>query len=203
MKHAQPTIRIVMVIASILLLPALFPITGAAQTQPSGERAAPLAPDYIIGPGDVLFVSVWKDPDLTQSVPVRPDGRFSFPLIGEIQAGGRTVAQVKEEMEQKISRFVPEPVLTVGLLEIRSMFIYVIGRVNQPGRFPVYSNVDVLQALAMAGGCNTFADTKRIKVFRKSGDRTVIMDFNYNEVSSGKSLEQNIMLERSDVIVVP
>jgi polysaccharide biosynthesis/export protein len=186
---------------ALVLFLALVPPALSAQDRPV-EVVLPEG-DYIIGPGDVLFVSVWKDPALTQSIPVRPDGRITFPLIGEIQAGGRSVPRVKEEMEEKISRYVPDPVLTIGVQEIRSMLIYVIGRVNSPGRFAVYSNVDVLQALAMAGGANPFADTKKIRVFRKAGDRTLIMDFNYNDVSAGKSLDQNIMLERGDVIVVP
>jgi polysaccharide export outer membrane protein len=190
------------VFAALALTLALFPLTLWAQ-----DKTAPgslfAEADYIIGPGDVLFVSVWKDPALTQSVPVRPDGKISFPLIGEIQAGGRSVAQLKEEMEEKVSRYVPDPVLTVGVQEMNSMLVYVIGRVNSPGRFAVNSNVNVLQALAMAGGCNPFADTKNVRLFRKAGNRTVIMHFNYNDVSAGKDLDQNIMLERGDVIVVP
>jgi polysaccharide biosynthesis/export protein len=187
---------------SLILLLALFPHALLAQDKAAAD--APLAEgDYILGPGDTLFVSVWKDPAMTQTVPVRPDGKISFPLIGEIQAGGRSVAQVKAEMEEKISRYVPDPVLTVGVQEIRSMLIYVIGRVNSPGRFAINSNLSVLQALAMAGGCNPFADTKNIRVFRKAGNQTLIMDFNYNEVSAGKNLDQDIMLERGDVIVVP
>lgn len=190
------------IFTALVLSLALFPLILCAQEKAAAEIVS-LEGDYIIGPGDVLFVSVWKDPALTQSVPVRPDGKISFPLIGEIQAGGRSVSQVKEEMEEKISRYVPDPVLTIGIQEIKSMLVYVIGRVNSPGRFAVYSNVDVLQALAMAGGCNPFADTKNIRVFRKAGSRTLIMDFNYNDVSMGKRLEQNVMLERGDVIVVP
>jgi polysaccharide biosynthesis/export protein len=187
---------------SLILLLALFPHALLAQDKAAAD--APLAEgDYILGPGDTLFVSVWKDPAMTQTVPVRPDGKISFPLIGEIQAGGRSVAQVKAEMEEKISRYVPDPVLTVGVQEIRSMLIYVIGRVNSPGRFAINSNLSVLQALAMAGGCNPFADTKNIRVFRKAGNQTLIIDFNYNEVSAGKNLDQDIMLERGDVIVVP
>jgi len=187
---------------ALIVISALF-----AQNLSAQDKAAPGLPlaegDYIIGPGDTVFVSVWKDPSLTQSVPVRPDGKISFPLIGEIRAGGRSVAQLKEEMEEKISRYVPDPVLTIGIQEINSMLIYVIGRVNAPGRFPINSNVNVLQALAMAGGCNPFADTKNIRVFRRAANGTLIMDFNYNEVSAGKRLDQNIMLERGDVIVVP
>jgi polysaccharide export outer membrane protein len=187
---------------ALIVLSALFPHALAAQDK-SAEDMVPPGGDYIIGPGDVLFVSVWKDQAMTQTAPVRPDGKISFPLIGEIQAAGRSVAQVKEEMEEKISRYVPDPVLTIGIHEIKSMLIYVIGRVNAPGRFAIYSRVDVLQALAMAGGCNPFADTKNIKVFRKAGNQTLIMDFSYNDVSTGKRLDQNILLERGDVIVVP
>lgn len=187
---------------ALILLLALFPHALAAQEKPAAEMMPP-GGDYIIGPGDVLFVSVWKDQAMTQTVPVRPDGKISFPLIGEVLAGGRSVAQVKEEMEGKLSRYVPDPVLTVGIHEINSLLIYVIGRVNTPGSFPLKSKVDVLQALALAGGCNAFADTKNIKVFRKVGDRTLIKEFNYNEVSTGKRLDQNITLERGDVIVVP
>jgi polysaccharide biosynthesis/export protein len=188
---------------SLILILALFPYALLAQDKAAADNALLAEGDYILGPGDTLFVSVWKDPAMTQTVPVRPDGKISFPLIGEIQAGGRSVAQVKAEMEEKISRYVPDPVLTVGVQEIRSMLIYVIGRVNSPGRFAINSNLSVLQALAMAGGCNPFADTKNIRVFRKAGNQTLIIDFNYNEVSAGKNLDQDIMLERGDVIVVP
>ena len=190
-------------LTAFIVFSALFPQAALlAQHEPAPDTAPP-EDDYIIGPGDILFVSVWKDQAMTQTVPVRPDGKISFPLIGEIQAGGRSVAQVKEEMEGKISRYVPDPVLTVGIHEIRSLLIYVIGRVNSPGRFAVYTRIDVLQALATAGGCNPFADAKNIRVFRKSGNKTLMMDFNYNDVSTGKNLDQNILLERGDVIVVP
>ncbi len=178
------------------------PIVSFAQV-PAAASEALAGEQYVIGVGDVLFISVWKDPALTQSLPVRPDGRISFPLIGEIRAAGRSVAQLKDEMEEKISRYVPDPVLTIGIQEIRSMFIYVVGRVNSPGRFAIHGGVDVLQALSMAGGCNPFAAANKIQVFRKEGDQTRIMTFNYNRVAAGKNLEQNITLERGDVIVVP
>jgi polysaccharide biosynthesis/export protein len=191
----------VLLAVSIVVVFCFFPSASFANDPAAGTTLA--GGDYIIGVGDVLFVSVWKDPALTQSVPVRPDGRISFPLIGEIQAGGRSVVQLKEEMESKISRYVPDPVLTIGIQEIRSMFIYVVGRVNSPGRFAIHGNVDVLQALSMAGGCNPFAASNKIQVFRKEGGGTRIMAFNYDRVASGKNLEQNITLERGDVIVVP
>ena len=194
MKHLFQALLFICLVAAV---PAF------SQASEAGPSPSAAVSDYIIGPGDVLFISVWKDQALTQSLPVRPDGKISFPLIGELAAGGRTVAQLQKDMEEKLSRFIPEPTISVGVQDIRSMFIYVIGRVNAPGRFAINAPVDVLQALAMAGGCNAFAETKDIKVFRKTGSETRIMGFNYNDVSRGKNLEQNITLARGDVIVVP
>ena len=194
MKHLFQALLFICLVAAV---PAF------SQASEAGPSPSAAVSDYIIGPGDVLFISVWKDQALTQSLQVRPDGKISFPLIGELAAGGRTVAQLQKDMEEKLSRFIPEPTISVGVQDIRSMFIYVIGRVNAPGRFAINAPVDVLQALAMAGGCNAFAETKDIKVFRKTGSETRIMGFNYNDVSRGKNLEQNITLARGDVIVVP
>jgi len=188
---------------ALLFICLVAAVPAFSQASEAGPSPSAAVSDYIIGPGDVLFISVWKDQALTQSLPVRPDGKISFPLIGELAAGGRTVAQLQKDMEEKLSRFIPEPTISVGVQDIRSMFIYVIGRVNAPGRFAINAPVDVLQALAMAGGCNAFAETKDIKVFRKTGSETRIMGFNYNDVSRGKNLEQNITLARGDVIVVP
>jgi len=188
---------------ALLFICLVAAVPAFSQASEAGPSPSAAVSDYIIGPGDVLFISVWKDQALTQSLQVRPDGKISFPLIGELAAGGRTVAQLQKDMEEKLSRFIPEPTISVGVQDIRSMFIYVIGRVNAPGRFAINAPVDVLQALAMAGGCNAFAETKDIKVFRKTGSETRIMGFNYNDVSRGKNLEQNITLARGDVIVVP
>jgi polysaccharide export outer membrane protein len=159
--------------------------------------------DYTIGPGDVLFISVWKDEAMTREVTVLPDGKITFPLIGEISAGGKTIARLKGELEEKIVRFVPDPVLSVVVQKVDSMIIYVIGRINDPGRFVVNSNVNVLQALAMAGGLNPFAKRNAIKIFREEKDKTNIFEFKYDEVSKGSNLNQNIQLRRGDVIVVP
>jgi polysaccharide export outer membrane protein len=159
--------------------------------------------DYVIGPGDVLDISVWKDETLTRSVVVLPDGKISFPLISEVMARGKTVAQLKKEMEEKLSPFVPDVTLSFEVKQVNSMLIYVIGRVNSPGRFLLNVNVNVLQALSMAGGCNPFAKRDKIKIFRQEGDKTHIFHFQYDSVVDGKNLEQNIMLMRGDVIVVP
>ena len=151
----------------------------------------------------MLEISVWKEEALTKLVTVLPDGKITFPLIGEVMAGGWTVAQLKKEIETRLARFVPDPVLSVGVRQMNSLMIYVVGKVNKPGMFVLNTNTDVLQALAMAGGLNSFAKRGQIKVFRKHGGKTQIFDFDYDDVTDGKKLEQNIQLVRGDVIVVP
>jgi polysaccharide export outer membrane protein len=158
---------------------------------------------YLIGPGDVLDVSVWKDEALTRSCVVRPDGFISFPLIGDVPATGKTVLELKSEMEGKLNRFVPGVVLSIEVKQINSLIIYVIGKVNNPGRFILGVDVNVLQALATAGGLNVFAKGRKIKVFRHGNNETTIFPFDYDEVVDGKHLEQNIHLRRGDVVVIP
>jgi len=164
---------------------------------------APYSQEYTIGAGDILFISIWKDEALTRTMPVRPDGMITFPLIGELTAGGKTAASLQSEIEKRISRFVPEPYVTVAVQEIKSLVIYVIGRVNNPGRFAVISDMNALQALAMAGGCNAFAKRNDIKIFRTIGGESRVFQFDYDHVSKGEHLEDNILLQRGDVIVVP
>jgi polysaccharide biosynthesis/export protein len=158
---------------------------------------------YLIGPGEMIDISVWKDEALTKTVAVLPDGRISFPLIGEIQAEGRPLSEIKAEVEEKIKPYVPEPTVSVEVKQVNSMLVYVIGRVNQPNRFILNTNVNVLQALAMAGGLNPFAKRSQIKILRQEGGKTVTFKFNYDDVVEGKHLEQNIVLKRGDVVVVP
>ena len=159
--------------------------------------------DYRIGPGDILNISVWKDDALTQQLPVLPDGTLHFPLVGKLTAGGKTLDEFKLELEDRISRYVPDPVLSVSLTQINSMMVYVIGRVNAPGRFPVNTHLSALQALAMAGGPNPFAKRNKIKIIREEDDRTLIFDFPYDDITKGERLEYNILLKRGDVMVVP
>jgi polysaccharide export outer membrane protein len=158
---------------------------------------------YRIGPEDVLEVSVWKEEGLKKDVLVRPDGAISFPLAGDLQAAGRTVAEVREELARRLEKFIPEPVVSVLVNRIASNKIFVIGRVAKPGDYAAGRYVDVLQALAMAGGLNAFADEKAIKVIRKEGGRDVVLPFDFAAVSRGEKLEQNIRLQGGDVVVVP
>ena len=175
---------------------------AAVQTA-AQEALSSYGPDYLIGPGDILDISVWKEEALTKSVVVLPDGKISFPLIGQVQAANRTVDDLKKEIAIRIVRFAPKEEVNLEVKQVNSMLVYVIGRVNQPGRFVLNTNVDVLQALSIAGGLNPFAKRSQIKVFRKEGDKTTILRFNYDEVTDGERLEQNVVLKRGDVVVVP
>lgn len=189
----------------------------SAQGAPAAEQSSKAAPSekapsspavavdstYQIGIGDVLSISVWKDEALTKDVVVLPDGDISFPLLGLLKAAGKTVGQFKAELEEKISQYAPDPVLSLEVKQVNSMIVYVIGRVNKPDRFLLNRNVSVLQALSMAGGLNPFAKRNSIKVFRNQGGTTKTFPFQYDDVVEGKHLEQNIELERGDVIVVP
>jgi polysaccharide export outer membrane protein len=159
--------------------------------------------DYRIGPGDVLDISDWKNPDLSKVVTVLPDGKISFPLIGEVVAGGKTIAELKKELEERISKYVTDPILSVIVSRVNSLEIYIIGKVNKPGSFVLDRNINVLQALTMAGGLNPFAQSDKIKIFREQGTRTSIIQFNYDEVVKNNNLEMNIMLNGGDIIVVP
>jgi polysaccharide export outer membrane protein len=159
--------------------------------------------DYIIGPGDTLDISVWNNEALTKQVIVLPDGKIHFPLIGEVVVGGKTLVDLEKELKQKISTFVPAPDLTVMVQQVNSMLIYVIGKVNRPGRFALNTNINVLQALTMAGGLNTFAKRNKIKIFREENGKTDIFQFEYDKVTQGENLEQNVKLKRGDVVVVP
>ncbi|WP_236685681.1 polysaccharide biosynthesis/export family protein [Geobacter pickeringii] len=176
-------------------------VVAAVESLPPIQEAVPS--NYVIGAGDVIGISVWRDDALTKSVVVLPDGKFDFPLVGEVVAGGKTVAQLKEELEKKLSRYISDAQLSVDVKQSNSMLVYVIGRVNSPGRHVLLARTNVLQALAMAGGLNPFASKNDIRIFRNDGGATKMYSFAYGEVVEGKRLESNIELMRGDVIVVP
>ena len=158
--------------------------------------------DYIIGPGDVIEFSVRQDETMTRSVTVLPDGRISVPLVGQVMAGGKTVDQLKADLEKEIAVFVPNPTVTVGVSEVNNLVIYVLGKVNTPGPIVLRWHINVLQALAMGGGLADFAKENSIKIFREAAGDSNILEFRYGDVAKGKDLEQNIWLKRGDVIVV-
>ena len=160
-------------------------------------------PNYSLGPEDVLEISVWKDEALTKQVVVRPDGWLSFPLIGDVLAAGRTVEELRQEIKDRIKSFVPDAPVTVMVLQVGSRKVFVVGKVAQPGVYVMGAPMRVMQALAMAGGTTTFADTNDILIIRKDQDTQRTYTFNYSNVARGKDLEQNINLMPGDTIVVP
>jgi polysaccharide export outer membrane protein len=160
-------------------------------------------PNYTVKPGDMLSISVWKEPDLQKETLVRPDGAFSFPLVGEIDAKGKTVADLTKTMSQRLTKYISDPVVTVSIQEIKGNKVYVIGQVNRPGEFIMNPSVDVMQALSMAGGTTPFASLGDIVVLRRTPSGKQSLPFRYNDVVKGKRPEQNIDLQAGDVVVVP
>jgi polysaccharide biosynthesis/export protein len=199
--------------ASLLLAAAsLFLGTAAsAQNAPNPRNAAgppnaaspPNAEGYRIRPGDKLLISVWKEEGLTQTAIVRPDGGFSFPLAGELNARNKTVAAVSDEIRSRLLRFIPEAQVSVDVAELRGARVYIIGQVNMPGEFIMVSTLDVIQALSMAGGLTAFASPSDVRILRRSAAGQTAIRFDYNAVIRGRDLEQNITLEDGDVVIVP
>lgn len=179
----------------------------AKKAEPPANAAPVAAPavqlDYLLSPEDVLEISVWKEESLTKQVVVRPDGAFSFPLVGDVQATAKTVEQIREEIRERLKKYIPEPVVSVSLLKVTGYKIYVIGRVNKPGEFVTGRFVDVLQALAMAGGLTPFAAENDIRILRRVEGKEYVRTFRYADVRKGRSLEQNILLRSGDTVVVP
>ncbi len=159
---------------------------------------------YVVTPGDLLTIAVWKEPDLQgPGVLVRPDGTFSYPLVGQVDAKGKTVIEIEKIVTEKLKKFISDPVVTVSLQEIRGNKIYVMGQVARPGEFIVNPRVDVMQALSMAGGTTPFASLGNIIILRRANGQQQAIRFDYTSVSKGKDLNQNIELQVGDIVVVP
>ncbi|MCA9471157.1 MAG: polysaccharide biosynthesis/export family protein [Nitrospira sp.] len=159
--------------------------------------------NYQIGPQDVLQISVWKDEILSREVVVRPDGFITFPLIGEVLAEDRPVEALAKEMDERLIKFVSDPRITVAVSQVNSFKIYVIGKVNKPGEFQLGQYTDVMQALSLAGGLTPFAREGSIKVLRRVEGIQTTFPFDYSDVLKGQNLEQNIVLKRGDIVMVP
>ncbi len=158
--------------------------------------------DYVIGPDDVLRVSVWKEPDVTETVPVRPDGKISMPLLGDVTAAGETPLQLGASIQQKLKKYIADPRVTVVVTAINSQHIFVSGEVSRPGAMALLPHMTVLQALSSAG-FTQFAKLKGIYVLRDDGGKQVKLPFNYKSVIKGNHPEQNIVLKPGDTLVVP
>jgi polysaccharide export outer membrane protein len=158
---------------------------------------------YKIGPGDFLELSVWKDESLTKQMIVPPDGVLSFPLVGDIEVNKLTVPQLRAVLTERLAEYIPDPTVNAMLLKPESMRAFVIGKVNNPGMFPITLETNVMQILAMAGGLNPFAASSKILILRQEGGQTLKIPFDYPRVEKGENLEQNVLLKRGDVVVVP
>lgn len=158
---------------------------------------------YRIQAGDVLTISVWKETELQGDVLVRPDGGISFPLAGDIHAAGDGVDRLRSQLIERLGKYIPDPVVTVAVKQIGGNKIFVLGKVNRPGDFPLNRPLDVMQALSLAGGATVFADVNDIRILRRRDGKQQSIRFRYSEVERGKSLEQNVLLESGDTVVVP
>jgi polysaccharide export outer membrane protein len=184
---------------SWIIVGSLWGLVGAGLVQ---AQAVP--GDYHLHAGDKLDVSVWKETEMQRPVVViAPDGRFSFPLAGEIVAAGKTVTEVRQEIEAKLGKYIPDAVVTVGISEVGGNVAYVIGQVAKPGVFVMNPAINVLQALSLAGGGTPYAKMDSIIVIRGSQSAQRVLPFHFNQVSSGRDLEQNVVLESGDVVLVP
>jgi polysaccharide export outer membrane protein len=196
------------VLARAAAIIAIVCAPTSAQTKPEPSKSAGPGTDavgaavdpnkYLIGPEDILFIKVWRENDFTLTVAVRPDGKITMPLIGEVQAAGETPMQLTKALTELLTKFINNPDVTVFITEVRSKKYYIIGEVNRQGAFSLVTPTTVLEALSNAGGFHLFANTKKIKILR--GDK--IYNFNYNDVTRARHLEQNVYLENGDKIIV-
>jgi polysaccharide export outer membrane protein len=159
--------------------------------------------NYVLRAGDVVNVTVWGVPELDRALLIRPDGGVSFPLAGNLPAAGETVAQLTNSITAKLKQYIPDAVVTVALQENLGNKIYVTGRVVRPGVYQINQDVDVLQAIALAGGLTPFADRDDIKILRREKGVERAIPFNFKQVQRGERLEQNIILHPGDTVLVP
>ncbi|MGA2457316.1 MAG: polysaccharide biosynthesis/export family protein [Terriglobales bacterium] len=209
-------------IMSILTLLALVSMGAFAQSDSASRPPAPAVDkqasekpgegspvahsdsSYVIGANDVLTINVWKEPDISRSVPVRSDGKISLPLVGELQASGQTPRQLEHEITKHLQSYISEPEVTVIVTDSKSQKVNIMGMVARPGAYLLTSSTTVLDAIAMTGGFKDFAKQKSIYVLRQAPDGTQKrIPFNYKDVIKGKNPEQNIRLQAGDTVVVP
>jgi polysaccharide export outer membrane protein len=188
-------------VIGILAFVSVWP--GLGQAHSSTSTTDPKDPEaYVIGPEDLLEVSIWKNDALTRTVPVRPDGRISLPLLGDVVASNMTPRVLRDSLAKAYATYVPQPEVSVIVREIHSMKISVVGQVKTPGRYELKSRASVLEALALAGGFEDFAKRDRIFVLRRRGTTSVRLPFNYTRLIDSAA-EDNFLLEPGDIVVVP
>lgn len=178
-------------------------VSNASKAGDQQKTGATTDPNYVIGPQDVLDISVWKEPEVSRIVPVRPDGKVSLPLLNDVQASGLTPAALAGQITESLKKYVTNPQVTVIVATINSQRVYLLGEVNRAGAFPLIPGMTVLQAISSGGGFTQYAKTKAIYVLRNENGKPVKYPFNYKEVISGRKPEQDISLKAGDTVVVP
>jgi polysaccharide export outer membrane protein len=158
---------------------------------------------YVLGPGDVIEISVWKDETLKRELPIPPDGIIAYPLIGDIDVNGMTVTDLRKAVTKRLSEYIPDATVTVMVVSLKSLRAYVIGKVNSPGVFSISMDTTVMQILAMAKGLNPYASESKIHILRRKKGIPIKIPFNYKQIEKGSNLQQDIVLQRGDVVVVP
>lgn len=195
----KKTIRYTLIAASLMVVA----IAGLAQQKTAASDSTAKNPVYIIQPNDTLEVFVWREPDLTRKVLVRPDGRISFPLVQDLQAAGATPEELKNKIEVKLKEYLTSPNVTVIVENIQSYKVFVVGKVQKPGSIFAEKPITVLQALSLAGGFQDYAKLADITVLRNTGGQNFVLPFDYRNVIRGKNQEENVVLRSGDVVVVP
>jgi polysaccharide export outer membrane protein len=180
-------------------------VAGGPPKPKANPSALPVVTEeYLIGPDDLLAVNVWKEPEISRNVVVRPDGRISLPLVGDMRASGRSPVQLQADIKALLLNYLSNPEVTVIVQEARSQKFNILGEVEHPGAYPLSRSMTVLDAIAVAGGLRDFAKGRKIYVLRMRGDGSrTRLPFNYNDVIKGRSLSQNVELEARDTVVVP
>jgi polysaccharide export outer membrane protein len=204
--------------AALLSVPALSQAQNSQESSQPTQTAAAKPPtdrpegvnppvkvgkDYVIGADDVLDVSVWKEQELTRTLQVRPDGKISMPLLGDVQAAGLTPGQLAQTVGERLKKYLTAPQVTVILTQINSQRVYVMGEVTRPGAYPVLPGMTILQAISSAGGLTQFANTKKIFLMRDENHTQAKYPFSYKEVLDGRKADQNLTVKAGDTIVVP
>jgi len=190
------TKTIALLLGTTLIFTQIFQLSLADEDVPARDA-------YTIEPGDVLEISVWKEEDLLRQVLVRPDGGLSFPLVGDIQAAGKSVEELQTQVTERLTKYIPEPVVTISIQQLTGNKVYVVGKVTRPGEFVANRYMDVVQALGVAGGMTPYAATNKIKILRREDGKLSSIPFRYGDIEKGENLEQNIILKSGDVVLVP
>jgi len=201
MSSSRKSVTIILVLISMGVMCVAGGPPNKAKTNTSTPGASE---EYVIGPDDLLAVNVWKEPEISRNVVVRPDGKISLPLAGDMRAGGRSPVQLQDDIKTQLMNYLSNPVVTVIVQEARSQKFNILGEVEHPGVYPLSRSMTVLDAIAAGGGLRDFAKTRKIYVLRIQSDGSrATLPFNYKDVIKGRNLSQNVELQPRDTVVVP